>query len=345
MADVPPPSNEAELDDLLTQPTEETIYAAGRLGDDLLVLGAGGKMGPSLAVLASKSIAAAGLRHKVICVSRFGSDSTRKWLEERGVETIAADLLDREALAALPYAPNVIFLAGMKFGSTYEPSHTWAMNVFLPGLVGERFRASRIVALSTGNVYPFVPVESGGATEETDPEPVGEYAQSCLGRERMFEYGSEKYGTPVLLVRLNYANDLRYGVLLDVAHSVYHGQTIDLSMGYVNTVWQGDANAVILRALSLCDSPAAVLNLTGPDTIPVRWLAEEFARLFGKEPPQFYDKESETALLSDAAKCWDLFGPPTVPLERMMHWTAHWVKSGGPTLNKPTHYDVRDGRF
>jgi nucleoside-diphosphate-sugar epimerase len=343
--ELPPPANETELDDLLVTPTEETVEAARRLNGDLLILGAGGKMGPSLAALAQRSVDAASAPFRVICVSRFGSSSAREWLEERGVSTVAADLLDRAALEALPDAPNVIYLAGMKFGSTERPSQTWAMNVFLPGLAGERYRTSRIVALSTGNVYPFMPVESGGATEDVPPEPIGEYAYSCLGRERMFEHISDKYGTPVLLVRLNYANDLRYGVLLDVAQRVHARRPIDLTMGYFNTVWQGDANAVILRAFDLCASPPAVLNLTGPEAISVRWLAQEFARRFGLPEPAFIGVESDKALLNNASRCWERFGSPKVLLDTMIQWTAEWVRAGGTTLGKPTHYEVRDGKF
>jgi len=345
MADLHPPRNEAELEDILTAPTAETVEAMTRLDGDLLILGAGGKMGPTLARLAERSIEAAGRPHRVICVSRFRGSGVAESLARFGIETISCDLLDREAVQKLPDAPNLLFMAGMKFGSNEAPALTWAMNCYVPALVAERYRAARIVALSTGNVYPFVSVDSGGATEETPPEPVGEYAQSCLGRERMFEFMASRNGARVLLVRLNYASDLRYGVLLDIAQKVYHRQPVDLTMGYVNTIWQGDANAVLLRAFDLCANPPAFLNLTGPDTLSIRALAERFAVLFDLPPPVFTGTESDTALLSNAGRCHALFGLPSVSTDTMIEWTAHWVRIGGPTLSKPTHFETRDGRF
>jgi nucleoside-diphosphate-sugar epimerase len=338
------PTSEDQLEERLTRPAPELIDTLRRLEGDMLVLGAGGKMGPSLAVLARWALEEAGSASRVYAVSRFGSGDAAARLREQGVETIACDLLEREALQKLPDAPNVIFLAGMKFGSTGSPAATWAMNVLLPAMVAERFRGSRIVALSTGNVYPFTPVASGGATEETRPEPVGEYAQSCLGRERMFEYGSDKWGTRAALIRLNYANDLRYGVLLDVAEKVHNGLPVDVTMGHVNTIWQGDANSIVLRCLDRCAAPPYILNLTGAEIISVRDLAQRFGRLLGREV-EITGTEAETALLSNAEKCRREFGPPSVPLDTMIEWTAQWVRSGGPTLRKPTHFETRDGKF
>jgi nucleoside-diphosphate-sugar epimerase len=338
------PNNEQELDEVLTRPTPETIEAVKCLGGDLLILGSGGKMGPSLALLAQRSVIRAGLPYTVRCVSRFSDSSVASRLKSAGVNAIASDLLQPHALAELPDAANVIFMAGMKFGTTGAETQTWAINVLLPGLVARRYASSRIVVLSSGNVYPLVPVTSGGADERTPVAPVGEYAQTCVGRERMFQHGSLEYQTPVTILRLNYANDLRYGVLCDIANQVYTDQPIDLSMGNVNVIWQGDANRVILQAFSISATPAQILNLTGPETASVRWLAEQFGRLFGRQPI-FTGEESNLALLSNAAECHRLFGYPRVTLSQMIEWTAHWIKIGGRQLAKPTHFERQDGRF
>jgi nucleoside-diphosphate-sugar epimerase len=252
------------------------------------------------------------------------------------VETIAADLLDAKKLAGLPNAKNVIFMAGRKFGSTGAESLTWAMNVLLPAMVAERYRDSRIVAFSSGNIYPFVPVVSGGATEQTPVGPVGEYALTVLGRERIFEHFSGLYGTPVTLLRLNYAIDLRYGVLLDIGQKVYDRQPVDLKMGA--------ANVICLRSFALTNSPPAVLNLTGPETVSVRWIAKRFGEHFGVEPA-LEGIESENALLNNATRCHRIFGYPSVSVEQMIEWTAEWIRTGGATLNKPTHFEARDGKF
>jgi nucleoside-diphosphate-sugar epimerase len=339
------PRSEAELDELLTAPTPETVEAAARLDGDLLLLGAGGKMGSSLARLAKRSIDAAGLGRRVICVSRFGSGDVAAKLREDDIDAISADLLDRRQLTAVPDAPNVVFLAGFKFGASAAPHHTWAMNALLPALVAERFSGARIVALSTGNVYPQVAPSSGGATESTPPEPIGEYAQSCLARERMFEYVADVHGTRSVLVRLNYATDLRYGVLVDVAGKVFRGEPVDVTMGWLNTIWQGDANAVILRAFDLAAAPPDVLNLTGPELISVREAALELARLFDRPPPRLTGSEAETAFLNDATRCFELYGKPHVPAARLLEWTAAWTAADLPTLGKPTHFETRDGRF
>jgi len=339
------PRSEAALDELLTSPTEATTTAVARLDGDLMLLGAGGKMGPSLAVLAKRSIDAAGLPFRVICVSRFGSGDVARGLAEHGIETIAADLLDRGAYANLPETPNIAYLAGFKFGASAAPHRTWAMNAYLPALVAERFTSSRIVALSTGNVYPQVPINSGGASEGTPPAPVGEYAQSCLARERMFEYMAETHGTRSLLVRLNYATDLRYGVLLDIATKVHTGIPVDVSMGWINTIWQGDANAILLSAFDVCSAPPTVLNLTGPELVSVRETALRFAELLNRPEPEFVGIEAETALLSDAARCRAMFGAPTVDVDTLIEWTAAWVAAEQPTLGKPTHFETRDGTY
>ncbi len=335
---------EEQLDERLSRPTPELIEDLARLPGDIVLLGVGGKMGPTLARMARRAADEAGERRHVIGVSRFSEPGVREELEAAGVETIACDLLDRAAVARLPDAPNVIFMAGRKFGSTGDEARTWAMNTYVPALVAERYRDARIVVFSSGNVYPLVPVASGGATEECPPAPVGEYAQSVLARERMFEYFSQVYGTPVVLLRLNYAIDLRYGVLLDVAQRVAAHMPIDLAMGHVNVIWQGDANAIALRSLTLCESPPYVLNVTGPETISIRWLATEFGARLGVAPV-FEGCEADTALLSNAARCFKHFGYPTVPLAQMIDWVAHWVKIGGPTLGKPTHFEQREGKF
>ena len=260
------------------------------------------------------------------------------------METISADLLEPDAVYRLPDAPHVVFMAAMKFGTTGAEHLTWAMNTYLPGRVAERYRSSRIVAFSTGNVYPLVPVTSGGAIEEMPAAPVGEYAQSALGRERIFQYGTDAFGTLGVLLRLNYAAELRYGVLLDIGLKVFERRTIDLTMGMANVIWQGDANSACLQSIALCQSPPLVLNLTGPETLSVRWIAQEFGRYFGVEP-EFTGQEAPTALLSNSARAIRLFGYPTVSPAEMIEWTAAWIGAGHALLGKPTHFETRDGRF
>jgi nucleoside-diphosphate-sugar epimerase len=333
-----------QLEDLLSLPNEKDVAAMRSLEGDLLILGVGGKMGPSLAKRARRAIDLAGVSKRVIGVARFSTGGLARELQSAGVETIQSDLLDDGALAALPDVPNVIFMAAKKFGTTGAEHSTWAMNTFLPGLVAERYRASRIVAFSTGNVYPLRPIEQGGAIESTPVAPVGEYGQSALGRERMFEYGSDRWHTPVTLLRLNYAVELRYGVLLDIGLAVKEGRPVDLRMGLVNVIWQGDANSACLRSLTLCQTPPLVLNLTGPETLPVRYIAERFGARFGVQPV-WQGVESPNALLSNASKLHQLFGYPTVAPNDIIDWIANWISRGGPMLNKPTHFQTRDGKF
>jgi nucleoside-diphosphate-sugar epimerase len=328
----------------LLKPSEALIADLLKIDDDIVILGAGGKMGPTLALLAKQAIDIAGLSKKVIGVSRFSEAGLQDKLEKAGVKTIAADLLDDKELQALPEVRNVLYLAGTKFGTTGKEPFTWAMNSYLPGRVAEKYRSSRIVVFSTGNVYPLTPVAWGGATETRLPEPVGEYAQSCLGRERVFQYQSAKYNIPLFIYRLNYANDTSYGVLLEVAKSVNEGRVIDLSMGHVNVIWQGDANEIAIRALNHCTVPGKVLNITGPETVSVRWLADQFGSIFNKTP-QFINEEQPTALLSNSAEATGLFGYPKVTLKQMIGLIAEWTIQGGATLNKPSHFQERKGQF
>ena len=266
-----------------------------------------------------------------------------------GVECIACDLLDRQALERLPNVAggvrNCIFMAGHKFGAAGNASLTWMMNVGVPMMVAETFREMRIVSFSTACVYPFVPVDSPGANEQTPTTPpAGDYANSCVGRERMFEYGSRRYGTPGRMVRLSYAIDMRYGVLHDVATSVFAGSAVDLTMGHADVIWQGDANEQALRLLAHCTAPATPINVTGPRHTSVRWLAAEFGLRFGRAP-LFTGQEAPTAWLEDTTLAQSLFGPPRVPIETMIDWVADWVRHGGPSLGKPTHFSTRDGKY
>jgi nucleoside-diphosphate-sugar epimerase len=336
--------SEAELEDRLSTPSPEDIAVFREMEGDLIIIGVAGKMGPSLARRAVRAAGASGVKRRVIGVSRFSTPAAERSLQDVGVETLRVDLLDATSFKTLPDASNVIFMAGRKFGSTGAESLTWAMNAYLPALIAERYRTSRIVAFSSGNVYPLVPVVSGGATEATAPGPVGEYAQSALARERMFEHFSRVHATMVTLLRLNYAIDLRYGVLLDVGSKVFAGHTINLTTGVANVIWQGDANSVALRCLALGQSPPRILNLTGPETLSIRAAAKRFGEFFEKEPI-FEGQEAPAALLNNAARCHRMFGYPTVSVDQMIEWTAHWVKMGGSTLSKPTHFEARDGKF
>ena len=333
-----------ELEERLSQPTEQLVRDLEKIKGDILILGVGGKMGPSLAKLAQRASQAAGMKRSVIGVSRFSDQALKEDLESHGIQTISADLMIDEELNALPDVPNAIYMVGKKFGTGGNEHLTWAMNSYLPGRVAEKFRNSKIIVFSSGNIYPFVPVFSGGATESTSPGPLGEYAQSCLGRERIFEHFSHKYDIPMLIYRLNYAVDMRYGNLLEIATAVYEEQPIDLRLGHMNVIWQGDANEIALRSLLHCSSPPKILNVTGPETISIRWVAEEFGRRMGKTPV-LNNTEESTALLNNATQAHKLFGYPSVSLIQMIDWTATWVQSGGETHGKPTHFQVRDGKF
>jgi nucleoside-diphosphate-sugar epimerase len=333
-----------ELEELLSEPTDATVRALKSLEGDIVILGVGGKMGPTLARMAKRASEAAGSRRKIVGVSRFSSDDCERQLQAWGVETVRCDLLDRAALSKLPDAANVVYMAGMKFGSTGQESMTWAMNSFLPGLVGERYRHSRIAAFSTGNVYGLCPVSTRGSRESDSLNPVGEYAMSCLGRERIFEHFSRVGMTNISILRLNYACEMRYGVLLDIAKRVYAEQAVPLSMGYLNAIWQGDANAMSLQTLALASVPPFVINIAGPELLSVRSVAEQFGALFQK-PVRFEGTESDDALLSDAGKAFELFGQPRVGASQLLNWIADWVARGQSTSTKPTHFENRAGRF
>ncbi|MBV8917219.1 NAD-dependent epimerase/dehydratase family protein [Bradyrhizobium sp.] len=328
------------LDDLLCRPSQALIDDLGKTSGDIMILGVAGKMGPTLAGLAK----AAAPGRRIIGVARFSDPSTQDWLANRGIETIHCDLLDQAAVRALPKTPNIVFMAGRKFGAEGDLSLTWAMNAHVPAIVAQAFRASRIVAFSTGCVYPFVPVDGKGADEATAPDPPGEYAQSCVGRERMFEYFSRKFATPGRLFRLNYAIDMRYGVLHDIATNVSSGTPIDVSLGHVNFIWQGDAASQALRCLAHCDMPTSPLNVSGHEILAVRDLAAAFGKLLGRDPI-IVGREQPTAWLTDTRQATKLFGPPVVDIERMIAWTADWVARAMPSLGKPTKYEVRDGRY
>ncbi len=334
----------AQLEELLSEPTDGVVRAMGTLEGDILVLGVGGKMGPSLARMAKKASEIAGVNRRVIGVSRFSSSPLEQQLHAWGIETVRCDLLKPESLTELPDAPNVVFMAGMKFGSTTQEWRTWAINTYLPGLIGNRFRHSRIAVFSTGNVYGLSPVSNGGSCESDSLNPAGEYAMSCVGRERMFEHFSRMNATKITILRLNYAVELRYGVLLDTALRVNGGQPVPLSMGYLNAIWQGDASAMSLQALGCATAPPNVINIAGPELLSVRWIAEEFGRRF-LTAVRFQGQESSDALLSNAQKAYELFGRPRVSIQQLLDWIAEWVGKGGATLGKPTHFEERAGHF
>ncbi len=335
------PRTEDELEERLSRPTQGVSEVLQQQPGDLLILGAGGKMGPTVARMARRALDPG---RRVIAVSRFSDIRARDRLQGAGVVTIEADLRDRQTLERLPDADAVIFMAGQKFGTAAAPHTTWAMNALVPALVAERYPAVRTVVFSTGNVYPFTAAASGGPREDHPVAPVGEYAQSCLARERLFEHAASASGTPVAIFRLNYAVDLRYGVLVDTAHRVLASEPVPLAMGHVNLIWQGDASARALQCLGIASTPATILNVTGPETVSVRWLAGRFGERFGKAPV-FEGEEAVDALLSNAERSIRLFGPPTVGLETLIEWTAVWLESGGRLLGKPTGFDNRSGRF
>lgn len=328
----------------LTKPSATLIADIKKIEGDIIFLGIGGKMGPSMGKLAVDAIKAAGIQKRVIGVSRFSDKKSKAQLEAYGLETIACDLLDDEQLQALPQAKNIIYLAGNKFGTTGKEGFTWAMNAYLPGRVAEKYKDSNIVAFSSGNVLPFVPVTSGGVSEETTPEPIGEYAQSCLGRERIFEYFAQKNQTPTLIYRLNYAVDFRYGVMMEIAKSVLNGKEIDLRTENVNVIWQGDANEIAIRSLLHCEAPAKILNVTGPEILSIKWIATQFAHIFNKTP-KFIHQSAGTALLNNASACHKLFGYPKVTVREIIEITATWLLQGGEEFGKATHFQERGGKF
>lgn len=338
------PENEPQLEAKLAQPNAADIAAMERINGDVMIVGAGGKMGPSLTRRVKQAMQAAGVACNVFAVSRFSSAQARAELEKSDVSTIACDLLKRDEVDNLPDCENILFLAGRKFGSTDRTDLTWANNTIVPAYVAHRYRHSRIVVFSTGNVYPFVSAASGGATETEPPEPRGEYANSCLGRERVFEYFSQEFGTKCLMFRLNYAVDLRYGVLVDIARNVYEGKPVDLTVAHCNVIWQGDANSYALRSLELCDAPPRILNVTGAEIISVREAAEYFANYFGRSV-SWRGKAGATALLNNAALCHELLGAPEIALCELLEMVAHWVVVGGTSLQKPTKFQVIDGKF
>jgi nucleoside-diphosphate-sugar epimerase len=334
----------AALEELLSRPTPAALAGLRTVDSDLVILGVSGKMGPTLARMAVRGLAELGLPYRVYGVARFSQPAARVALEAAGVQTIPCDLLDRAALAQLPASRNVIFMAGQKFGTTGSQHMTWGINTYLPALVAERYEDARTVVFSTGNVYPLTPVAYGGSHEGDEPAPVGEYAASCLGRERVFEYFARVHGLPCAIMRLNYAIDLRYGVLVDVARKVWAGEPVDVTMGAANVIWQGDANGQALALLAHCATPPFICNITGPETVSIRRAAEEFGVRFGR-PAQIVGSEAPTALLSNAARAQQLFGYPTVSLQQLISWIAAWVAADGPQLGKPTHFETRDGRF
>ena len=336
--------NEAELDEFLTRPAAALAESIRNISSPLMVLGASGKMGPTLAVLAHRAAQAANHPLQVVGVSRFNDNGARRWLEERGVKTIACDLLNRADAARLPDAAHVLYLAGLKFGTASNPSLTWAMNTLAPAHVCERYAQSRIVVLSTGNVYPMSDVARGGSVE-TDPlTPVGEYPNAAVARERIFEFHSQRNGTRVALLRLFYAVELRYGVLVDIARKVFSGEPVSLATGSFNCIWQGDANEMALRALALANTPPAVFNLCRPEIFSVRDVATRFGNLLNRTPC-FTGAENRTALIANATRLREAIGEPAVPLDAMLRWIAHWVAADGRNLGKPTHFETRDGQY
>ena len=338
-------TSEAELEQALTAPSDALIEDFSRTSGDLVILGAGGKMGPTLAVLARRAMDAAGRSaDTVYAVSRFGDPTVTERLRSANVEVVPFDLIENDDFSTLPDAPNVVFMVGAKFGATTSPSWAWEVNAALPDRVARRYRDSAISVLSTGNVYPFLPASSGGASEEVTPAPIGEYAQSCLGRERVFEFGAQQRGTKVALIRLNYAVDLRYGVLADIGSAVHAGEPVSLATANVNVIWQGYANEVVLRSLLHATSDVFTINLTGPELLSVESIAHRFGALFETEV-RLVDEPQPTALLSDARRCMGLFGYPAVPAETLIELQAAWIRDELPMTAKPTKWAVRDGKF
>lgn len=333
-----------ELENILSEPTSGVIEAMGRLDGDIMVLGAGGKMGPTLTRMAKRASDAAGVTRRVMAASIFPSAKDKQRLQDEGIETIDCDFLKPGQLHALPDAKNVMFMVGMKFGSSGAEGLTWAINSYLPGAVANKYNNSRISAFSSGNIYKFVPVDSGGSSETSEISPVGEYAMSVLGRERVLQHFSVQRDIPISLIRLNYAVELRYGVLVDIAQKVWTGERVDVTTGYVNVIWQADANAMALQVFEKAAVPAYPLNVAGPEILKVREVAEKYGRLMGKEAI-IEGQEAPNALLSDGSLGYELFGKPKVSADQMMEWIAAWIMAGGESIGKPTHFETRDGKF
>ena len=327
-----------------SEPSAALLHDVEKIDGDVMILGIGGKMGVSMGRLLVDAFKKIGRTDKVYGVSRFSDPRSLQEVKDSGVHPIVCDLLDEDQLAGLPEVPNVIFLAGHKFGTTGNEDFTWAMNTYMPGRVANKFKRSRIVAFSSGNVLPFVPLSEGGVDEDQTPEPVGEYAQSCLGRERIFQYFAKKNSTPTLIYRLNYAVDFRYGVLMEIGKAVWEGRPVDLRSQNVNVIWQGDANEMAIRSLLHCTSPAKVLNITGPETLSTRWIAEQFATSFGKTA-LFENQAAPSALLNNASASHRLFGYPRVTIREVIEINAAWIAGGGEELGKPTHFQEREGKF
>ncbi len=328
----------------LLSPSEALIADINQIEGDIMILGAGGKMGPSLSLLAKETCKKAGIDKNIIAVARFSDQETKTLLDESGIETITMDLLADDQLQELPEVKNVLYLAGTKFGTKDHEPYTWTMNSYLPGRVANKFKKSNIVVFSTGNVYPFTSIHEAGAEESLKPNPVGEYGMSCLGRERIFQYFSLQNNTPVLIFRLNYAIDVTYGVLLEIGKQVCNHTPIDIGMGYVNVIWQQDANEIALRSLLHCNAPPKLLNVTGPEIISVQWIANEFGKRMNTDPT-FINHEAENALLSNASECKRLFGHPRTDIHTMIDIISEWILQGGRTINKPTHFNERTGNF
>jgi nucleoside-diphosphate-sugar epimerase len=335
---------EEKLNELLTTPSDKLVADIAKIKGDIMILGAGGKMGPTLCLLAKNAIKKAGIEKRVIAVSRFSDPIALELLHSRGVETISCDLLDHDSLEALPEVENVIYMAGRKFGTDGQEYLTWAMNATLPAFVAYKFRKSNIVVFSSGNIYPIVPLSSGGCTEDDKVGPVGEYAMSCLARERAFEYAANQYGTNVFIYRLNFAVDLRYGVLFDCAKKIIDGTPISLSTPCFNFIWQGSANEIAIRGLLHCGKPAVKMNVTGPETVSIKATAIKLGKYLGKEPV-FEGADQGNAYLNNASRAMELFGYPEVSAETLIRWQAEYILDGGRTLDKPTHFEERKGSY
>lgn len=335
---------EEKLDKMLSTPSPALIEDMKKIEGDIMVLGAGGKMGPTLCLLAKNAAKEAGVQKRIIAVSRFSDPIVRKLLQENEVEMISCDLLEMQSLDALPEVENIIYMAGRKFGTDGEEWKTWAMNATLPARVAQKFKNSRIVVFSSGNIYPIVPVTSGGCTEEIKPVPVGEYAMSCLARERAFEYAANTYNTRVFMYRLNFAVDLRYGVLYDMAENIMAGNPISLKTPCLNAIWQGSANEIAIRGLLHAEAPACYMNVTGPEIISIRQAAEELGKYLGRKPI-FEGQEGSDAYLNNASRAMEIFGYPSVSAKTLIRWQAEWILDGGRALGKPTHFEERGGKY